>query len=245
MPWTTITSAVGILKGGAVRNALDVIWSGLGFDKSPAKDNAEKGIAFTTAFIALAAKMAKADGVASPIEADTFARLYRVPADDRASVERFYNLATQDVAGYETYARRIAALFAREPELLRHVLECLFFVAAADGVLHPAEDRFLKTTARIFEIDATQFAAIRHAFIFDPDSPYEILGISPAVSNANLKARYRTLVLENHPDRLIARGVPPEFRAAADRKLATINGAYDAILKLRGIRARNAQESFA
>jgi len=44
------------------------------------------------------------------------------------------------------------------------------------------------------------------------------------------------LVRENHPDRLMASGIPVEFRAAVDRRLAAINVAYEMILKERGLK---------
>jgi DnaJ like chaperone protein len=42
-------------------------------------------------------------------------------------------------------------------------------------------------------------------------------------------------VSDNHPDKLIARGVPPEFIAIATEKVATINEAYDSIARERGM----------
>ena len=44
-----------------------------------------------------------------------------------------------------------------------------------------------------------------------------------------IRRSYRALVAENHPDRLIARGVPEEFLAIANSRLAAINEAYETI----------------
>ena len=41
---------------------------------------------------------------------------------------------------------------------------------------------------------------------------------------------------EHHPDRLVAKGMPEEFVAQANRKLAAINAAYDRIARERGLR---------
>ena len=57
-----------------------------------------------------------------------------VPAGEERNVERVFNLAKQDVAGYEAYADQIAALLKDDRKLLQHVLEGLMYVAAADGV---------------------------------------------------------------------------------------------------------------
>jgi DnaJ like chaperone protein len=50
-----------------------------------------------------------------------------------------------------------------------------------------------------------------------------------------IKAAWRKLARETHPDRLIAEGLPQEFVDLANEKLATINAAYDVIAKERGI----------
>ena len=50
-----------------------------------------------------------------------------------------------------------------------------------------------------------------------------------------MKSHYRKLVVENHPDKLIARGVPKEFVAIATEKVAAINEAYDQVARERAI----------
>jgi DnaJ like chaperone protein len=233
MRWKSISQAMGLDKGGALRDALAAAWASLGLDRLRECTPAHRTVAFTIAVTTLAAKMAKADGVALPVEAQVFERLFETPEAEKANVRRLYNLAKQDVAGYEAYARQIARLLKEEPELLRSVLACLFHIAAADDVLHPTEDRFLHTVGEVFGLSRAEFATLRASFVHDPASPYEILGLKPDATDAEIKARHRALVREHHPDRLAAAGVPPELRAAGDRRLAAINAAYDAIQKER------------
>ena len=54
------------------------------------------------------------------------------------------------------------------------------------------------------------------------------------MTNDEIKSAYRALVRENHPDRLMAQGVPEEFIEVANAKLAGINAAYETIQKERG-----------
>src|SRR5579864_7749938 len=61
----------------------------------------DPGVAFTIAVIALAGKMAKADGDVSDAELAAFQRVFQVPPQEAANVQRIFNLARQDVAGYE------------------------------------------------------------------------------------------------------------------------------------------------
>jgi len=115
------------------------------------------------------------------------------------------------------------------------VLEALFHIAAADGIFHGAEDLYLADVARRFGFSDAEYRAIRALFVRDADDPYSILGVSPDISDEELKAHYRRLVREHHPDTLIARGVPEEFVDIANRKLAALNAAYDQIVKERAL----------
>lgn len=229
MPWGKLSELLGLAKGGALRNALDAAWPAAG------GSGGNSTVAFTIAVVSLSAKMAKADGVAVQVEADAFERHFQLQPEEMANVRRLFDLAKQDVAGFETYASQIARLLSDQPALKADVLECLFHVAAADGIMHVAEDAFLKTVADKFGISSTDYRRMRALFVRDPSSPYEVLGMTPSASDAELKARYRQLVLEHHPDKLMARGVPREFLQTAHTMLATINAAWDAIRKERNL----------
>ena len=60
-------------------------------------------------------------------------------------------------------------------------------------------------------------------------------GVTRDMSNDEIRAAWRKLVRDNHPDRLIAQGLPEEFVMLANQKVATINAAYDKVAKERGI----------
>ncbi len=194
----------------------------------------DRQVAFTAGVIALGAKMAKADGVVTRDEVQAFKEVFRVPQGEEHNVARLFNLAKQDVAGYESYARQLGRLFRDDRGLLSDVMDGLFHIAVADGKLHPNEDRFLFNVAGEFGFDEQEYLAIkgRH-FRCDLYDPYKILSASPKASDAELKARYHRLVAENHPDMLMARGVPAEAIGIATRKLAAINAAYEEIKAAR------------
>ena len=134
MPWKQLSEILGLARGGAVRTALEDLWNGRGGEACHGSSGAS-GVAFTMAVVSLCAKMAKADGVAVPVEADAFERHFRVPPEEMRNVRRLFDLAKQDVAGFQAYAEQIARLLADAPKLLSDVLECLFQIAVADGVL--------------------------------------------------------------------------------------------------------------
>lgn len=222
-------TAFGDAGGGLLGELAHVF----GLEQSP-DGRPENDIAFTIAVIALSAKMAKADGIVSPLEVAAFRRVFTSAPEEAANVERIFNLAKQDVAGYEAYADQIASLLKDNKKLLQDVLEGLLLVATGDGDLHPAEDAFLHDVARRFGFSESEFRFFRARFVKDCDNPYDVLRLSPSASDEEIKAMYRKLVRDNHPDMLMGRGVPAEFIDIATRKLAAINAAYETIAKERG-----------
>lgn len=191
----------------------------------------EKSLAFTIGMIALGAKMAKADGVVTEDEIAAFKQVFHVPDQELAAVARVFNLAKQDVAGFETYAAQIARLFEARSAVLEDVLDGLFHIAKADNAFHPGEHGFLAQVAALFGFGPADFARIRARHVSVTDDPYLILGAERTAALAEIKARYRQLVREHHPDRHIAAGVPPEMIKIATVRLQKINEAYEAILK--------------
>ncbi|WP_176084158.1 DnaJ family molecular chaperone [Martelella sp. HB161492] len=194
-------------------------------------------VAFSVSLIALAAKMAKADGFVTEEEVVAFHEIFEIPEEERVNVARLYNLARQDIAGYDAYARKMRSLCTEgdgECPLLEEVIDGLFHIAKADGHVHDNELAFLADVASIFGISEARFAAItaRHVSTGDRD-PYSVLGVKRSDDFATIRSRYRNLAAENHPDRLMARGVPKEFHATANDRMARINAAYEAIERER------------
>ncbi len=191
----------------------------------------EKSVAFTIGMIGLGAKMAKADGVVTEDEIRAFKQVFHIPDGELATVARVFNLAKQDVAGYETYARQIAKLFDARAEVLEDVLDGLFHIAKADNAFHPGEHGFLRRVADIFGFSEADFARIRARHVDVPDDPFLILGLPRDAAPDAVRKRYRELVREHHPDRHIAAGVPEEMVELATRRLQKINEAYDRIME--------------
>ena len=196
----------------------------------------DEALPFTVGMISLAAKMAKADGVVTKDEVHAFKKAFKVSDAEMKDAARAFNLAKQDVAGYETCAEELVAVFRGDRKMLEYVLEGVFHIAKADGVLHPQEEAFLGQVAKRFGFTNAEFTFMkaRHT-IATERNPYDVLGMKPSVSNDELRSQYRKLVAESQPDEFVTRGLPKEFVLIATEKVAAIKQAYDAIAKERGI----------
>lgn len=187
-------------------------------------------VAFSAAMIALSAKMAKADGVVTSDEVATFRRLFVVPPGEERHVARLFDIAKEDVAGYEAYATRVADFYGDDRTGLMDVMDGLFVIATADGAVHDLEMAYLENVASILGFDHLEFERIAARYVISEGSdPYLVLGVSRADTIEAIRRRYRALVREHHPDRAIARGVPPEMVAIAHERLAAINAAFERI----------------
>jgi DnaJ like chaperone protein len=187
-------------------------------------------VGFTAAVIGLAAKMAKADGVVSEAELAAAASVFRPPPGEEAAFRRAFAIARQTVLGFESYARQIGKKYRARPCLLEDLLDGLFHIAAADGIVGPRELAYLRTVAELFGFSELEFRRIKASNLGpDPGDPFAILGLLPGATLAEVRQAWRRLAAENHPDRMAARGAPAEFVRIAEQKVAAINAAYEHI----------------
>lgn len=188
----------------------------------------ERRVGFTIAVIALGAKMAKADGRVTRDEVTAFRRVFTIAQEEEANAARVFNLARQDVAGFDAYARNIRAMFPPEGSaVLCDVMQGLFHIAMADGDYHPAEDAFLHQVAEIFDLSERRFTQLRAQFVPEAErDPYDVLGATPEQSLDEIKRLWRAEVQRNHPDQLHARGLPHEAIALAEQRMVAVNAAW-------------------
>lgn len=228
--WARIGEFVARVSSGAANGVADLVEAvRTVFEGDP---ELRRRVAFSVAMIALSAKMAKADGIVTQDEIRAFQDIFSMPASERRNVERLYRLAMADTAGYEVYAERLAGLCGSgQPDcrMLEDILEGLFHIAKADGVIHEAELRFLRRIAEIFAISDRRFEAILARHVIGETDPWAVLGVTRDMSFEEVRRRYLRLVSDNHPDRMIARGVPEEFLALANDRMAAFNAAYQTI----------------
>ncbi|MCX7286446.1 MAG: molecular chaperone DjiA [Rhodobacterales bacterium] len=225
--WTRIAEALSALANG---EPLSVV-----FDRLRGSAIPEQSVGFTIAVLALGAKMAKADGTVTKDEVTAFRRIFTFPEGEEEHAAHVFNLARQDVAGFDAYARKIARLFnpegrrlcADDHHVLVDILEALFQIALADGSYHPGEDAFLTHVADAFGLDDGCFRIVRSRLVEGaPRDPYDVLGLPQGATRDAARKAWKALVHETHPDVMQARGVPPEAMKLAERRLQLINEAW-------------------
>ncbi len=218
--WTRISEALSALASG---EGLSEVFERL-------RTSPENSVAFTIAVVALGAKMAKADGQVTRDEVTAFREVFQIADSDAAGAAKVFNLARTDVAGFDDYARRIKSMFGDDAPILCDLMEGLFHIAVADGIYHPNENAFLEEVADIFALPEGVFEALRARFV--PNSsplPHTVLGISPNASRKEARAAWSKLVRANHPDALIARGLPEEAVKMAEKRMIDINRAWETL----------------
>lgn len=247
-----IGGPIGAIAGAAIGHGL----SSRGERQLDAHERAQASY-FISVFSMLA-KMARADGVVTQHEIDLIQRFMRHEFDldadaERAAVEIF-RAAKDSPVGFAEFAQQFHEIFNNDPEVLHSMLDLLTRVAMADGQLHPGEQQLLAEAAGIFGIDAqhAQFIFAQHGATGGrrahgrsgatpppppaTKAPYDVLGIEPGASDAEVKSRYRKLVTEFHPDKIIAKGLPDEFVKFAEQRFREIQEAYESIRAQRGMK---------
>lgn len=223
------------------------------FDSAPARvvrpapavaDARVESAAFTHALVALAAKLAAVDGTPNKAEYAAFYALF-VDGDSVQAAQRRSTFVRQvnDNSSALQYARQIAAMTPGQTALHRDLLDRLVKIATADAALNAAEIELLRAIADCFGLSREEFRhGISQTMTQASASPYEILGVSPKVSDAQLREHYMSRVQKLHPDRYQAAGASADTLAMLSDQLAAVNAAYQAVQQQR---ARKSASPFA
>jgi len=176
--------------------------------------------------------LAKADGRATADEFAAFAVVFQPDAASERDVRRLYDLARQTTRGFEGYARRLARRYSGCPQLLEDVLDGLFHIAGADGALSGDELDYLRQVSDLFKLSPLTFRRLRAIYLGSAaEDPYLVLQVAHDASDAAVREAWRGALVETHPDRVMARGLPAEYLDVANAKAAAINAAYDGRLR--------------
>jgi DnaJ like chaperone protein len=192
---------------------------------------------YFAAVFSMLGKLAKADGYVSQAEVDVIDRVMRenlrLDAQARKLAIEIFNTAKDSDASFESFALQFQQEFGAVKAVKESLIDLLLMVAFADGQIHPTEEKLLLEAVRIFQLE-DRYKQLRGRLTGnsqDLGRCYEILSSQPDDDLKAIKARYRKLAMEYHPDRVQANGMSPELAQVAEEKFKEIQNAFDVIEK--------------
>lgn len=209
---------------------------------------------FFNSTFAIMGHIAKADGRVSEREIDTARKVMEqmgLNVDMQREAIQLFNLGKQPHFDVETTIQQLKQACWRHPLLLRTFIEIQIQIAMADGTLNTHKKAALERVCQqlgLYGFNFSQFeqryrAEQNYQRYYQQPRPnprqhlhdaYQILGVTASASNSEIKKAYRRLMSKHHPDKLIAKGVPPEMIKLATQKTQQIKNAYETIKKARG-----------
>ena len=202
---------------------------------------------FLSSTFAVMGCMCKADGHVSEDELEASRQLWdklRLTEPQRAQARADFNRGKSDDFDLDAELAKVRLMASRQPALRQLFLQVQLTAVAADGVLHPAEREMILrvvhglgcSEAEIAQVEAILRGGAHTAASQGPslEDSYQVLGVSPDASDAEVKKAYRRLMSENHPDKLASKGLPESMREVAKERTAEIGNAYEQIQKARG-----------
>ncbi len=246
------------LAGGPVGVALGVM-IGHSYDVAEASRVHEatnldfQGFFFDTAF-AVMGFVAKSDGRVSESEIAAARTIMHGLHFDEAHVNRAISAFTrgkQPEYPVDSEIVRLVRVCAPRPDLLGFFLEIQMRAVLAGEGLDGERRRLVIEIGRRLGFTDPQIAGLEALLRqqagstgpgrarqsgMEVQQAYGVLGISASASDADVKKAYRRLMSENHPDKLVARGLPESMQDLAKEKTQRIREAYDVVTNQRGIR---------
>ena len=186
---------------------------------------------------ALSALLAEADGEVSSKEKEMFAKVFAVKPKQKSLVADIFNTPRRHLRSVEVYAGRLEELTRFNDDLKESSLENLFKIAAANVKISSKQLKMLEQVAQIINLDEDVFAKLKKIFIPRPIGKklahcYEVLGLPQDADMAEIKAKWKKLIVIYHPDKLANASAEEKDKATA--KMAEINLAYQEIVKAKG-----------
>lgn len=197
-------------------------------------------VAYVQAVSGLAVIVAKADGNISENEIRVFKKLFIVTENENSRAAKIFKNAKISDKDLQSYANQLKLLTENNLSLKESVIDNLFKVASADCQVTEKEFGLLRQIADMIELPEGNFNVICNIYRPRDKSAttncfYEVLGVPANAADAEIKRRWKELIVKYHPDRLQSRGASVEEIAVSTQRMAEINNAYQVIMKSRRV----------
>jgi len=198
---------------------------------------------FFSNLFAMLGKIAKADGViAKPtIEViDHFIQnSLQLDNESRQKVIAIFNQAKESPLAFDEYAKKFLQSLNQLPEIsekkhetLTNIIGLLLQVSSADHQYSAKQEQMILSAVDIFGLSRDLYQELRKTYgptFEDRTKYYQILGCTPGDSIEEIKKKYRKLVQDYHPDKVLSTGLAPEFVTFANKKFQEIQYAYEVV----------------
>ncbi|MBV4412477.1 co-chaperone DjlA [Enterobacteriaceae bacterium YMB-R22] len=180
----------------------------------------------------------------------------------RTAAQHAFRAGKQNDYPLREKMRQLRSICFGRFDLIRMFLEIQVRAALSDGVLHPNERDVLFVIGEEVGISRTQLEQfirmMQGGQSFDDsgwrggndrrggggyaqrgptlEDACNVLGVSPSDDSATIKRAYRKLMSEHHPDKLVAKGLPPEMIEMAKQKTQEIQKAWELIKEQKGFK---------
>ncbi|MFC2073667.1 TerB family tellurite resistance protein [Campylobacterota bacterium] len=198
-------------------------------------------------FVALCAKVAKADGRIDELEAELIgnmfndiSRVFPHPEKVKGYLKEIFSEEKQKPRNVDSVVSQLYVLIHRDRAKRQMMMSFLINIAFIDGKVTHAEENLLTKIAAFLHFSSNEFESMMDQFrsSFSQttvhssiEEAYTILGVSPSDDLSTIKKKYRSLVKKYHPDIIQAQGADEHYIQDATRKIQAINDAYEVIKK--------------
>ncbi|MDF1876623.1 TerB family tellurite resistance protein [Sulfurimonas sp. SAG-AH-194-L11] len=196
-------------------------------------------------FVALVAKVAKADGKVDALEAqligimfDDISAVFPEPQKTKQILKDIFKEEKDRSGDTEDIAHQLASVIKRDRAKTQQFMGFLIQLAFIDGECSSEEEDVLQTIAEALEFDPNAYHAIFDQFEqmmknvtpkANIEDAYKVLGVSKDDDMKVIKKAYRKLVRQYHPDIIASQGKDEAYMQEATKKTQEINQAYEMI----------------
>ncbi|AFV97742.1 heat shock protein dnaj domain-containing protein [Candidatus Sulfuricurvum sp. RIFRC-1] len=202
-------------------------------------------------FVALSAKVAKADGRVDELEAELVSNmftdisaLFPDPEATKKLLKEIFDEEKNAPHNLDLVAQALYKTLEKDVHKRQKMVEFLVNLTYIDGTLSQSEEDMLHRIAYHLGFSELDLKAMMERFgsyhrnsvkESSIDQAYALLGVTAEATNDEVKKAYRALVREYHPDIIKSQGASEEYLKEATEKVQDINAAYEMIKKSRGI----------
>ncbi|ACA85313.1 MULTISPECIES: co-chaperone DjlA [Shewanella] len=249
--------AIGFMFGRIIGGVIG-LWLGHLYDKKSAQlsgiigSGANRQTLFFKTTFSVMGHVAKASGQVTETDIRIATMLMdqmQLKGEARAEAQAAFKEGKESDFDVKACLKTFRLISMGRKELLQMFLEIQIQTALSDAKLDPKEHEILLTIAQELGFSRIQLDELlkrwQAEFNFHQggnnnqtsiEDAYSLLGLTEASSDQEVKRSYRKLMNEHHPDKLVAKGLPPEMMELAKTKAQDIQAAYDRVKTDRGMR---------